>query len=297
MKRLSVIWPIVMLVASGLWFFTALNALPASVNDILRRSAPALLVIVGLMMLIGRRVRFGNLVAILLTVVLLVGVGTVAYSRQQAVVRNDYISPFETVIQGSVTGVRIMLTTRLTDIEILPAAAGNRTVSGNYTGTIESQVAVDYQVDGAIGTFTLSETQRNTFPALELVGRGKITLSLPAGVTIDELTIKNEGGSLTLDASTNAINKLSVDLANGDITASFAEASGMIGDMRTGGGGITVTIPPTITARVTLKGGGAGAAQFDPNRYIKDTNLVLQPVGGQAQIQLSLDAPGGIVVQ
>ncbi|MBX3084288.1 MAG: hypothetical protein KF716_21815 [Anaerolineae bacterium] len=297
MKRLSVIWPVVMLVASGLWFFQSLNALPDSVSDMLRRSAPALLVIIGLMMLIGRRVRFGNLVAILLTVVLLVGVGTVAYSRQQAIVRNDYISPFETVIQGSVTSVRIILTTRQTDIEIVSAAAGNRTVSGNYTGSIESQVTVDYAVDGAIGTFNLSETQRNTFPALELVGRGKLTLSLPAGVTIEELTIKNEGGALTLDSSTNAINKLSVELANGDINATFAEASGMIGDLRTGGGGITVTIPPTITARVTLKGGGAGSAQFDPNRFIEDTNLVLQPVGGQAQIQLSLDAPGTLVVQ
>jgi hypothetical protein len=298
MKRLSVIWPLLLLVTSGLWFFQALDALPDAVSDLLQRGAPALLVVVGLMMLFGRRMRFGNLVAILLTVATLAGVVGIAYARQQTVLRNDYFAPFETLVAGATTSVNLRLTVRQTEITINPAVPGDRTIRGDYTGTFESQVLVDYQADGATATFTLTETPRNAIPSLTLVGRGKLALFLPAGVTINELTISSEAGDLSLDSSTNAITTLNVALASGTITAAFADASGLIGDLKTGSGSITVTIPPALVSRVALRGGGAGAPQFDQGRFTLDINRVLvSRTGEQPQVQLNLDAPGLLTVR
>jgi hypothetical protein len=298
MNRLSVIWPLLLLLTSGLWFFQALDALPDSVNDLLQRGAPALLVVVGLMMLLGRRLRFGNLVAILLTIALLVGVVGVAYSRQQGVLRADYIAPFETLVQGATTTLNVRLTLRQTEIEIRPAVPGDRTIRGDYTGAFESQIIADYQVEGTTGTFTLTETPRNSIPALTLVGRGKLTLFLPAGVNIGELMIKSEYGDLTLDSSTNPINALNIDLASGSITAAFADVSGLIGDLRTATGAITVTIPPNLVAQIGLRGGGAGDPQYDQNRFTLDINRrLVSRTGEQPQVQLNLDAPGTITVR
>ncbi|MBX3062013.1 MAG: hypothetical protein KF726_03500 [Anaerolineae bacterium] len=299
MSRSGVIWPLLLLVLSGLWLFQTFGGLPTAVSDLIQRGLPALLVVLGLMMLLGRRIRFGNLLAIALTIALLVGVVGVAYSRQQNIVRQDYAAPFETLVEGSVSDVRLILTLRGTDIEILPGVPGDRTIRGDYTGSIESQITTDYSVDGATATFTLSETPRNSIPSLELVGRGKLTLTLPFGVNIAQLQINGEGGALTLDSSSNSIAAISLIMVTGDISATFAEtSSGLIGDLKTGAGTITVTIPPTLPAEIALLGGGAASAQFDANVYTLNINRVLVPKSGQpAQVRLNLDAPGQLTIQ
>jgi hypothetical protein len=122
-------------------------------------------------------------------------------------------------------------------------------------------------------------------------------VNLPAGVTIEELRITGEGGDLTLDSSNIGINALAVNLRSGSITALLAAESGLIGDIKTDSGTVSMTIPPEISTQIALRGGGAGSPTFDSTRYTLSRDNVLEPKSGTTQAQITIDAPGQITIQ
>src|SRR5258708_17902767 len=88
-RGMLVFWPFVIMAAAALWMAYALNVLPASIAELLSRVWPILLVAFGLMLLLGRRMRFGNFLALGLSLALTVGVVAVAYSQQGKQFRTD----------------------------------------------------------------------------------------------------------------------------------------------------------------------------------------------------------------
>src|SRR5579871_4640134 len=93
--RLSVIWPILILLAAAIWALQALGTLPTIASDLIGRGWPVLLVAAGVMLLIGRRVRFGNFIVVILSVALVGGLTAAAYSQQAGKVVADQHKPFE----------------------------------------------------------------------------------------------------------------------------------------------------------------------------------------------------------
>ena len=62
-QRMSLFWPLLIIVVAALWLLQALGTLPAPVADLIVRALPIVLVATGLMLLLGRRVRFGNILS------------------------------------------------------------------------------------------------------------------------------------------------------------------------------------------------------------------------------------------
>src|SRR5258708_16940405 len=218
-RGMLVFWPFVIMAAAALWIVFALSGLPASFTELLSRVWPILLVAIGLMLLLGRRMRFGNFLALGLSVALTVGVMAVAYSQQGNQIRTDNQKPFTQAIDPQINTVNIVLTTLNTEIDITPGDSTKAAISGEFVGSKESTVTSDYQTDGSTGTFTFIETQSSAIPSLEGLGRGKVTLSLPAAAQIAQLrpTIKGHTGDITLDPTGTHLSELNIASDSGAI--------------------------------------------------------------------------------
>src|SRR5439155_4022713 len=83
-RRLSLVWPLLIIAAAVVWLLYALGVLPASIGDLIGRAWPLVLVLVGLMLFLGRRVRFGNVLSIVLCAILVGAVVSTAYSQQSS---------------------------------------------------------------------------------------------------------------------------------------------------------------------------------------------------------------------
>jgi hypothetical protein len=295
----NLIWPFLILLGAALWFLNTLGALPPVFIDLLKRGWPILLVLFGLMILLGRRFRFGNLVAVSASILLIGGVVTVAYHQQSSKVREDYVEPVAYTLGPEVTSVQATLNLLQTTVEIQPANAGERTITGKFVGSLESLITSDFRVSAdGIATFTLREAQRNAIPLLEQVGKGKLTLFLPSGIAISQLMITGREGDLTLDASSVSVKRLSVTLDTGNMDVKLANESGLIGDLKTGRGDVTVAIPPQLAAQIALRGPGADSPYFSGEVYTLRIDKVLVPNrAANPQMQLTIDATGSVTIK
>ncbi len=298
MTRLSVVWPLLILAAAVLWIMQAVGALPAAFTDLIGRAWPVLLVALGLMMLLGRRVRYGNLLAIIVCALLTGGVVTAAYNQQAGKIRADNRKPFNQAIDPGVTNVKIAITTLGTEIAVLPAESDKPVITGEFVGSKESLVISDYQVDGSTGTFTLVENQGSAIASLESVGKGKLTLRLPAGVTIDQLTINGREGDVQLDAAVANVKNMAISLNAGNLSVKLPNRSGLIADLKTGRGNAVIEVPKAIAANITLRGGGATNPGYNAADYILDVNRVLvSKRAAEPQMQITVEVSDRITVQ
>ncbi len=294
--RVSIVWPLLVIALSILWALYVLGRLPGVLIDLIERGWPVVLVLAGLMLIMGRRIRFGNLVAILASVVLVAGIVTTAYSQQSGKERTENTIPFNNAVDPAVTSLKISINTLSTKLNIV--ADPKRALSGPFTGSRESSIAHDYKVDGNAGTFTLNETQSSALPPLESIGWGTLTLHVPAGVTFDEIAITGRDGDVQLDASNLTIKKLGVTTGSGNLTVTLPGKGALIDDLKTGRGDVTVTVPKSMVANIVLRGAGANNPEYNHGAYTLDINHVLiSKQAGDVQIQLTIDTPGKITIQ
>ncbi len=218
-RRLSVMWPILILLAAAIWALQSLGTLPPFAADLIARAWPVVFIATGLMLLIGRRVRFGNLIAVVVSVVLVGGVTAAAYSQQATKIVADQHKPFEQALDSSITSVKSNVTSLLTEIEVKPGDSTKSAISGEFVGSRDSQISGDYQTDGTTGTFTLVEAQSGGIPTLGELGRGKLTLFLPTESNISQLAVNIAGhGDIQFDAAGTTLTDLSITGGTGQIT-------------------------------------------------------------------------------
>ena len=171
-RRTNLLWGLVLLAVALAVTLHALQLIPASIYDLLLRAWPVLLVLAGLSILLRPRVIFGSGIALILSAVLVGGVMAVAFSTRSAQQRSDYTEPVLESIGPQVTLLRVQIRTLSTDVELLQRVGTDRVVTGQFVGSAESQVIVNYTEDNVVADLTVTEQQVNPFPVLENVGRG-----------------------------------------------------------------------------------------------------------------------------
>lgn len=287
--------PLIVIAAAALWIAHLLDAISPALADLLGRAAPALLIALGLALLLGKRARYGNLIAVALTVSIVGGVAAISFSREASAFREDYIEGLDYSLPPNITTLRLSAELRRTLVEV--RQADSRSISGEFRGSLESLLTPNYRVEGNIAILDIRETQRDALSTLEQVGRGRLTLQLPPDVTIETLTISTAEGDLTLAATDLALRNVSLTVANGNLAAQFSANAGLIADLKASGT-ITVRIPPELAAEIALRGGGANAPRFNENAYTRRIDNVLVPSGtAETQAQLTLEAGGTITVE
>lgn len=293
LDRLSL--PLIVLLAAALWIAHLLNLIPSALSDLLGRAAPALLIALGLALLFGRRARYGNLIALSVTLALVAGIAALSFNREAGAFREDYVETLDYTLPPNVTAVRLSAALRRTEISV--NASEGRTLSGEFRGSLESLLTPSYRVEGDTAILELRETQREALLTLEQVGRGRLTLNLPAAVTVEDLTISAAEGDLALTAERLTLRNVQIVLSSGNLTAQFGKSIGLLADLKASGA-IVVRIPAELAAEIALRGNGANAPRFDEALYTRRIDNVLVPSGAaETQAQLTLDAGDTITVE
>jgi hypothetical protein len=296
MSRSNWLWPLLLIACAALLAAWTAGALPPTVIDLVGRSWPIVLVLVGLNALIGRRVRFSNFIVLGACIALTAGIIVVAYGRQAGKPRSDYRAAINQAIAPEVSSVRISVTTLLAPIEI--SIVEGRNVGGEFVGSVESLLTSNFAAAEGVGTLTITETRTSSIPKLDAIGRGKLTLTVPAGVTIDELAIRGGEGDLRINATSANLKNLNIRLQKGNIAVELpalpAQAA-LGGTLKTDSGDMSITIPAGLTVRFAIE---SGRPAFDQSNYLLlSTGELRSATGGRDfQAVLTLGASGTITV-
>ncbi|MEP7289884.1 MAG: hypothetical protein ABI947_29415 [Chloroflexota bacterium] len=289
-QRLSIVWPLFVLALAALWLLQSLGLWPSALTDLVSRVWPGLLIAVGLMLLIGRRVRFGNLLALVLCTAVIGGIAVAGFNQQASRVRTDNRKVFTQVIEPQITTVNIVVNTLNTQLTVIPDTSA--TINAEFTGSRDSRITSDFQVDGATGTFTLVETQTSTFPSLEGLGRGTLKVTLPTGITVKQVSVSVIGssGDITFDPTGTALTDVTVAMATGKATFSAFPATlatlsvKSIGDLELG------TLPASLTTlRATT---GTGKIIFDATAASLKTMSIAASAGN---VEAKLPEKSGLI--
>ncbi len=304
-RRTNFLWGLIVLAVALLILLQSLNIIPPGIADLLGRAWPALLVIAGLSIFLRDRLRIGGLIALLVGVGLVGAMAAVSFSSRSAQPRDDYQQTLDQPIGESITLLRVQLSFLDTDVEIVRALQG-RAALGQFIGSRESVVNIQY-VEAGDGTasLTVDETRPNAFPMLDAIGRGSFRLELPADVPLD-VSFEGESGALTLNLSGLALERLNFDLRQGSAVVSLPEYRPLNPRSQDGqgifvvrDGNITIRVPQTVAARLTLNRGGSGLQPiYDPLVYNYLANDILEARSFDAaaiQLRYGVTAPRGII--
>lgn len=296
MSRSNWLWPLLLVVGAALLIAYVAGALPPTVLDLIGRGWPILLVLFGLNALIGRRVRFANFIVLGVCVLLTAGIIAVAYGKQAGKPRADYRAPIALAIPAEARSIKISVTTLLAPIDV--TVGTDKTVGGEFVGSVESTFDSAFSIADGVGTLTLTETRISSIPKLDAIGRGKLTLTLPAGVTIDELAIRGGEGDLKITATTADLKNLNVRLQKGNISVdlpALPATAALGGTLKTDSGDMSVNIPPNLTVRFAIE---SGRPAFDQSNYLLLSTGELRSAGVKDfQAVLTLGASGIVTVK
>ncbi len=274
MTRRSVMWPLIIVALGCVWLLMVAGAFPVAVEDVLKRAWPALLILFGLDVLAGqRRVRFAgraiplSVLAVVGMIAALVGVVWLAYRHQADVLRSDTQVTLDETLPEEIERVVIGLDLKRTGISIA-TADDERQLAVRFSGSEESQVDMDLEVDGTIARLTVTEAYRHSIPRLADYGRGTISVVIPRGITIEQLNIALQQGDMVLELRHSLVQSLAVETRQGDVILSVPDQVALVGNLRVGGGDLTVNVALPLALSIS-RGSGSGIPRYsyDPDRY------------------------------
>lgn len=257
---LSVLVPLLLLLGEA-------GALASGLYDLVQRSWPVLLVFLGFSVLLRYRTRFSGVLALLLSALLVMGLGLWAFSSREGDQRTEQqlaiAIPNEdehdrASISPEITTLQVNLATLDTDVQLSIRTGDERRITGEFVGGNNSVVLLDYREEGSIATFTLEETQRSAFPRLEDVGRATLRLELPPDIALG-LAFVGQAGAVSADLALLNLERLDLTLLEGDafvtlpqyqpLSPSVQERPGQWSVVQ---GDLTVTVPESVGLRMLL---------------------------------------------
>lgn len=304
-RRTNFLWGIIALAVGIIVLLHALGVIPVGIADVINRAWPLLLVLAGLSVLLRERVRFGSLLTLVLSGALLAGVVATAFSSRATQLRSDYETALNHPVSPAINLLRVQVTTLSTDVEIV-RSLDTRVINGQFIGSSESLITTEYnEADGGAATLTISETQPNQFPLLDAIGRGTFRLELPAGVPLD-VQFNGVDGTLTLNMSGLSLERLNLDLENGNAVVSLpsyqplgSSADASLGTFVVRSGDMTVRVPADVAARLELNRGGSPAQPvYDAQLYNYLVGDILEARNfdtGEIKLRYALTAPRGLI--
>lgn len=284
--RRNYLWPLLILALGAAWLLVTTDTVPDAVGDLLQRAWPALLVLIGLEALLGRRHlaigsrRLPASMLILLVVVVALGViVALAYRQQADSVRGENVQTFEQPLIEDIRQVEVTAALQRTTITAGPGEPGAQTISARYAGSRDHAVAMDWGTQAQMGTLAVAETPGGSIPRLEDFGRGTFDLSLPGKAAISLLRLESEAGDATLDLQALQIQRLETALADGSLVVTLPSGEALNGRLEVRGGDLELRVPAGVPLTVSLaEGSGEPSYIYDDFRYdlLRDGTLKLE---------------------
>lgn len=304
-RRRNILWGLIAVGAAAILLLRTLGVLPAGLDDLFSRAWAVLLVVIGLAILLRNRLPAGGLLAVFISAALVGGIAFAAYNGRVGQVRDDYRVPVAQSIGTGVSLLQVNLELLTTDVEIA-LSGSNRTLGGEFAGSLQSLVEVDYNEDrSGLGTLTLRESKPEAFPSLEAVGRGSLRIELPADVPLD-VSLRLASGTATVNLNGTQLERLNLDVETGNALVTLPEyeprsesVRSQPGTLTVRNGNITLFIPGDVAARLELERGNSGIdPQFDSTVYDYVGNVLLEDrnfANADIVIRYVVVAPRGLI--
>lgn len=284
--RRNLLWPLLVVALGAAWLLVALDAVPEAVGDLLARAWPALLVLLGLELLVGRR-RIAlagralpmSLLALLGVLIALGVIVALAYREQGDSLRTDNVQAFDQTLDPDLNRVEVTAALQRTAITAGPSEQGARTLSAAYRGSRGHTVTMGWGAQAGTGALAIDETAGETIPRLEDYGRATLELALPEKTVIGLLRLDSKAGDGALDLQRLQIERLEVTLKDGSLAVTLPAGEALSGRLRVEGGNLELRVPPQVALTVTLaEGSGEPAYDYDDLRYdlLRDGTLKLE---------------------
>lgn len=282
----NLLWPLLVVALGAIWLLIALDAVPEAVGDLLARAWPALLVLLGLELLVGRR-RIAlagralpmSLLALLGVLIALGVIVALAYREQGSSLRTDNVQSFDQTLDPDLNRVEVTAALQRTTVTARPSEQGGRALSATYQGSRGHTVVMEWGAQAGTGALAIGETAGEAIPRLEDYGRATLELALPEKTVISLLRLDSKAGDGALDLQRLQIERLEVALKDGSLTVTLPAGEVLSGRLRVEGGDLELRVPPAVALTVTLaEGSGEPAYDYDDLRYdlLRDGTLKLE---------------------
>ncbi|RMF81368.1 MAG: hypothetical protein D6737_05110 [Chloroflexi bacterium] len=279
-RRTNIISGLVVFFIALVLFLHRLDALDDGLYDLFLRSWPALLILTGLTVLLGSRIPFGKIFAFVLTVALVAVVSVFAFSSRADEQRDEYQEVISQPVDIGINLLTLRVQTLSTDVELVRRVDDSNVIQGEFVGSEESVITVEYvesepDAQGiVVASFSLVEERQSAFPKLEALGRGTLRLEIPANIPLD-VDFVGEAGNVSLNMDDLSIERLNVNLGNGDVVVALPEYDPVntgdddsLGTLAAHDGDITLIVPESLDARFDLQLGGSGRSpEYDAGMF------------------------------
>ena len=238
----------------------AFDVLQGGAYDIALRAWPLVLIFFGLSVILRHRVPFGSGIALLISGLLVTGIVLYAYNSRTGVILTDQQIMVEETLSPVITTLQVNVTALDTDVH-LSVAPDLRTITGQFIGSNNAALELDYSEEGTIATFTLTEDALNEFALLEDIGRGQLDLQLPSDVAV-AIAFRGKRGTTTFDMASLRLERLNFDIEKGDVIVTLPQYQPLSPSVRENPGvwtivegDLRVLVPETVGVRFLLDRG------------------------------------------
>ncbi|MEM6284200.1 MAG: hypothetical protein AAF787_18560 [Chloroflexota bacterium] len=274
-SRRNLLYGLLALAVAGVVMARTLSLFPPYIDDIIGRSFPLVLVILGLSVLLRNRIPFSSFIAVVLSATLITAITTTAFSVRRGQNRDDNRIEITEDMGETVALLRVRVSTLATDVEFALAPAGSdRQVRALFLGSTENTLN-DLYVESTDGsaTFTITELRTNPLPLLEAIGRGTLLIELPPDTGVD-IQLDAADGDVTMNLADVNLERLNLNIVEGDALVTlpeyapaFSTSDETLGTWRVGTGALTVRIPEDVSARFDMSQSVGLDPEYDPNVY------------------------------
>lgn len=251
-NRPNFTWPVLVIGVGVIVLLISAEALPEAYGDLLIRAWPVLLIMFGLNVLLGGRIRYANWIILGLSVAFVVIIANFAYAERNSEYRDDYQDSWQTSFPPEVEQLIVQIEAKDTRVA-LSNSAEPREALVEFRGSSQSTVAVDVTINGTTATYSIIETRPSILPLLSETGRGELLIYLPWEIFIQELNYVSDDGPVTLDFSQLAIRQLNAEVKRGHMMLCLPEQAltdnfVLIGNtLSLGNGNLRMVVPPNLT--------------------------------------------------
>lgn len=315
--RRSIMWPVIVILIGGTWLLITAGAFPTAVEDNIIRAWPALLILFGFDVLLGRRqitlARRRVSLNVLGVIALLIAVPLVvwfAYARQADELKDDNRVVFSEAVPDEIESISIDIAVDRTAVTVQRAepspddasdsdpTAPPRQLQAEFAGSNNSQVDMIWDVQGAAALLAVGETQRDSIPKLEDHGRGSLVITVPADVAINVMQVAVEEGDLDVNLMALSLERLDLTTRSGNLDVVLPD-QWTDGSLYARGGSVTVSVPPGVALwMIPSETSGRPNYDYRSTRYFVLENGTLRPenIEGFPELRLSLSVGGNTLV-
>jgi hypothetical protein len=273
--RRNMIWSLVIVTVGCVWLLMVAGAFPDAVDDIFVRSWPVLLVLFGADVLVSqRRLRFGRFrvsLWLLSLVVILAGLVAViwsAYQKQADVYRDENIVTLAETVPDDVVRLRVEIAVDRVDIVIAPFDdASPRSVAADFAGSNESDVEMQWQIEGDSARLVVGEAQSSRIPKLEDYGRGTLRVMLPTEVGVEQFVVSSTSGQWDVDLLTLRVDRIEYSAGEGNLRVVLPAQDTLTGELRIDEGDLELSVAETRALELKAQGGREPRYEYDTFRY------------------------------